>query len=243
MFHMPESRLVAFGIHLLASFSLFSCLALFTYFILMPGFLFFSEGGVTILSLIGGVDVVLGPLITLIIYKKTKPSIKFDLAVIATIQIAALLYGLHSLWSVRPIAVFYAAGEYHVAYEATFEELTYTNTSNIPELNQLKPPTVAIELPEGADSLKQAVFVSIISTGKSYLANSELYSDYKSHIPELKNFGLSPQEAVENLVIKKDSRHAKLDGETFRFYKFTSSLKSGHVLLNAKTGAYIDIVR
>ncbi len=40
------------------------------------------------------IDVVLGPLLTLIVYKKGKRTLVMDLAVIAALQLAALTYGL-----------------------------------------------------------------------------------------------------------------------------------------------------
>lgn len=49
------------------------------------------------------VDIVAGPLLTLIVYKQGKRSLRFDLAVIAAIQLALLSYGLHTLAQVRPV--------------------------------------------------------------------------------------------------------------------------------------------
>ena len=49
-----------------------------------------------------GVDLVLGPLLTLIVYKQGKPGLKFDLSFIAAVQVAALIYGSYTLHSERP---------------------------------------------------------------------------------------------------------------------------------------------
>lgn len=242
MLHMPESRFAAFAAHLFLSASLFLSLALFTYFILLPGFLFYSEGGSTILGLIGSIDVVLGPLITLIIYKKSKPGIKMDLSIIAIIQVTALLYGLYSLWSVRPIAVFYALGEYKVVYNSTFAEPIYTDISNNKALNRLKTPTFSIQVPEGSTSLQSLSFSHAIQTGTSYFAQEGLYENYQSHIPLLKEHAISPQQAVENLIISKKSPLALKDEKEFGFFRFRGSLHAGYILLNLKTGEYVDIV-
>ena len=40
-----------------------------------------------------GVDVVIGPLLTLIVFDPKKKHLKFDLVVIAALQLAALAYG------------------------------------------------------------------------------------------------------------------------------------------------------
>lgn len=55
---------------------------------------FMALGGLMLVALIVGVDVVLGPLLTFIVFKPGKKSLKFDLTVIALVQAAALGYGL-----------------------------------------------------------------------------------------------------------------------------------------------------
>jgi hypothetical protein len=46
---------------------------------------------------------VIGPLLTLIVYKQGKRGMAFDLAFIGVCQIAALLYGLHVIKDARPV--------------------------------------------------------------------------------------------------------------------------------------------
>lgn len=64
---------------------------------------FHANGGQTLLILLVGVDVTLGPLLTFVVFKSGKPSLKFDLAVIATLQAAALVYGFHVMLASRPV--------------------------------------------------------------------------------------------------------------------------------------------
>ncbi len=55
-----------------------------------------------IFLIILGVDLCLGPLLTLVVYKVGKSNLHNDLIVIACIQIAALLYGMHTVGLGRP---------------------------------------------------------------------------------------------------------------------------------------------
>lgn len=55
------------------------------------------------------IDVILGPLLGLLVYKEGKITLKFDLSVIILIQITALCYGVFSIEQGRPAwLVFYA---------------------------------------------------------------------------------------------------------------------------------------
>ncbi|QSX78542.1 hypothetical protein [Agrilutibacter solisilvae] len=67
-----------------------------------PGLMSMARAG-TLLLLLGGIDLVLGPLLTLLVYKQGKKSLKFDLTVIALLQVAALVFGLHTAWQSRPV--------------------------------------------------------------------------------------------------------------------------------------------
>ena len=55
-----------------------------------------------------GVDLVLGPLLTLIVYKEGKRGLKFDLAFIASVQLVALFYGAGTLHAERPTYLVFA---------------------------------------------------------------------------------------------------------------------------------------
>ncbi len=50
-----------------------------------------------------GIDMVLGPLLTLILAKKGKKGLKLDLVVIAVVQSLALLYGVYNIAQGRPV--------------------------------------------------------------------------------------------------------------------------------------------
>jgi hypothetical protein len=86
----------------------FSALIAITIVVLMlalwyPGPYFTAMGGQTLVVVLVGVDVVLGPLITLIIFDTKKKSLKFDLGAIAALQVAALAYGCYVMFEARPV--------------------------------------------------------------------------------------------------------------------------------------------
>jgi hypothetical protein len=103
------SRFQAAGIHFGISFGIFLiCLAL-VFTVWYPGILSqVDDGWHRALLLIAGVDLVLGPLLTLIIFNPAKKSLKFDLSVIVIIQLAALVAGLYTVHTTRPLALYTA---------------------------------------------------------------------------------------------------------------------------------------
>lgn len=97
------NRYQAFGIHFGVSLLLFFVLAILVFQLWYPGLLFESEQGWRALLLIAGVDLVLGPTLTLLVFAPEKKSLKFDLFVIFLIQIAALIYGVYTIHGNRPV--------------------------------------------------------------------------------------------------------------------------------------------
>ena len=97
------SRWKAALIHLGLSILVVGSVALGLIFLWYGPDLFALTGGLRLLTILGICDVVIGPLLTLIVYKHGKKSLKFDLAVIALLQLAFLAYGLNVMRSARPV--------------------------------------------------------------------------------------------------------------------------------------------
>lgn len=99
------SRYQAFAMHMAISLVLFLfllvCITQYWY----PGILFDTANGWKAVGLIVGIDLILGPLLTLLVFNPNKSSIKFDLAIIALIQVAALIYGTWTIHHTRPVAL------------------------------------------------------------------------------------------------------------------------------------------
>lgn len=98
-------RLRAFVLHLVLSLSVACACAVLVFRVWHPAPLDAAVGVTGIFLMMLGIDAVLGPLLTLAVAKEGKKSLKFDLSVIILLQLAALLYGLHSIAFNRPVYV------------------------------------------------------------------------------------------------------------------------------------------
>jgi hypothetical protein len=98
-------RFKAFGLHLLASSVALSTIlgSLYLGWYRWPGWILTDVTRVVMVMV--GVDVVLGPSLTFIIARSSKPGrvLARDIAVIVAVQLCALGYGTVSLWNGRPM--------------------------------------------------------------------------------------------------------------------------------------------
>lgn len=102
------TRKQAFLTHLFISMSIFLVLLYLIIFKWFPSYYFHIDGGYRGIVTIFFVDVVLGPGLTLLVFKPGKPKLKFDMSVIVVLQIAALSWGIKSVYTERPaLTVFY----------------------------------------------------------------------------------------------------------------------------------------
>ena len=99
------NRYQAFAVHMSISlvifFILLVCITQYWY----PGILFDVGNGWKAIGMIVGIDLILGPLLTFIVFNHNKGTLKFDLWVIALIQTAALAYGAWTIHQTRPVAL------------------------------------------------------------------------------------------------------------------------------------------
>lgn len=107
-------RVRASATHLAISIAVAAVVFLAARGLWFPGPLYDSAGGRDLFLLIAAVDVVIGPLITLIVFRSGKPGLRFDLAVIATLQLAALGYGLWTLSLARPAYVVFVKDRFEL---------------------------------------------------------------------------------------------------------------------------------
>ena len=102
------SRKQAFITHFGVSSMIFIALSYLIVFRWYPDFYFFLDGGLRAIATIFVVDVVLGPGLTLLVFKPGKKSLKFDMSVILAVQLSALIWGVHNVYTERSAtAVFY----------------------------------------------------------------------------------------------------------------------------------------
>jgi len=99
------TRFQAAAIHLGISLTVAALVACLIYFVWYPHPYFQVAGGSSLMLLIMGVDIVIGPLLTLVVYKAGKKGLRFDLACIALLQAAAFLYGFSVIARARPVFI------------------------------------------------------------------------------------------------------------------------------------------
>ncbi len=149
-------RIKAFTVHLLISASVIS---IFLYFALMiwypyPFDYFYSPLGV--LSIVLLVDLIIGPLLTLIVYdiKKSKNELRRDLSIVVLIQIVAFVWGVNVTYASRPVFLVFSNQDFYVLAKGDIDLTLLKDEELMPAFWEgaqkvyVKPPKDSDELTE-----------------------------------------------------------------------------------------------
>jgi hypothetical protein len=179
-------RARAAGLHLLICAVVASLAAALVFGLWYPSFYRSASGGTDLFLLVTGVDVVLGPLLTFAVFntKKGWRHLKRDLAIVGLIQVAALVYGLHTVYTVRPVAIAFEADRFRIIAAAGVY---------LPELPKAPPQYRTLPLagpwllgtraPSPGEERKEAIFMGL--QGFDVADRPLFWRPYSECVPEV----------------------------------------------------------
>ncbi len=109
-----SKRLKFFLSHLSISFLIALLVIGLVFFIWYPSPLAIAVGVTHIFLMLLAIDVIVGPVLGLLVYKEGKKSLKFDIAVIIALQVSALCYGVYSIEQGRPAWLVFHADRFEL---------------------------------------------------------------------------------------------------------------------------------
>lgn len=137
------------------------------------------SGGRELFFIIVAVDVVMGPLLTFAVFNRNKPlkELKRDLGIIVLLQVAALGYGLWTVFLARPVHLVYEYDRFRVVHAI---EIDNTLLPKAPADLQKMPITgpTTLSLREFKDGKEQGDLTMDALGGLQLSARPQLWQDY-----------------------------------------------------------------
>ena len=245
--NVRPTRGVAFIIHLALSLLIFSSLVAVMLIYWFPGDLFFMDGGWEGLKLVAMVDLVLGPALTLILFKPGKPGLKFDLSVIAAVQVAALGYGFYTTYHQRTVAIVFAENQFttvsakdNLESNRTLTELEFEPKA-LPPSKAFDIPVFISPLPGNYGKYLAEVFNGLPSAQERsdrYVALDGQHEQMKPHEKRVEDLGQSGVLAsLESAATKHD-----LTLDALEIYRFKARYASGYALYDPENSRIVDYI-
>jgi hypothetical protein len=188
--HRLHAALMASGIHLLGSIVVAAIAAALVFGLWYPYPYREFSGGRELFLLVVAVDVVCGPILTAVLFNQTKPRAELwrDLGLVALIQLAALGYGLYSVWQARPLYLVMEIDRFKVVAAPDLEVPAAASALQaLPAALQPKiwtgPLLIAIRDAKNAEEKKAILFESV-QGGRDYALRPDFYIPYEGAAAE-----------------------------------------------------------
>lgn len=181
---MSMNRWQAFLTHLGIGVIVYLPLLYLIVFVWYPQPYFAADGGWQGLRIIAAVDLVLGPVLTLIVFKPGKPGLRRDLTIIATLQIVALVWGAWTVREQRIALVAFADSEF---YTLSPEQVNDAG-GKAPEIaaqGTTTPPYSFVRLPRDTRE-RQKLRMETMMSGKPPHIHGDLHEPLdQTNLPEV----------------------------------------------------------
>ena len=145
------------------------------------------SGGLSLYLLIAAVDVVCGPVLTLLLLHsgKSRVALWVDIGLISAIQLSALIYGLHTLGEARPIALVFEVDRIRVV---SYADLDASRPDSIPYWVRPwgfeRPRLMGVRGARTAQEKFDSVDASL--QGVEPGQRPDWWQDYDANVPEIK---------------------------------------------------------
>jgi hypothetical protein len=151
-----RDKLVAFGIHFIATALLAATAAALIFGVWFPDPFNDMIGGTKLFELVVGCDLALGPLISLVIFNrgKSRRELFIDYTIVGIVQIAALSYGVWVMAASRPVYVAFSKDRFEVVMPQNVRDADLAAALD-PQYKRLPltgPIVVAVNVPAAAQS-------------------------------------------------------------------------------------------
>ena len=177
---MFKYKLKAFSLHLLASLIVATISLAIVFFVWYPAPLYEATGVIKIFLIMLGIDIILGPLLTFIVYKPNKKTLKFDLTVIVLLQLAAFSYGFYHVYDGRPAWIAYNVDRFDLIKNNEIDVRKLTEA--LPEYQQVSnsgPKYVAAIISAEDRENSQQILFDEVSYGIAPSQRPELYQSLR----------------------------------------------------------------
>lgn len=243
-----KTRLRASGIHLVISL----------FIALMAAFLVFGlwypypyreiSGGRTLFLLVVCVDVVMGPLITLIIFNRAKPRKELiaDLTIIAALQIAALSFGLWTVFTARPVHLVFEYTRMSVVHAAEVDpDLLRRAPDGLRTLPLTGPTPLALR--PFKDSAEEFDATMAAIGGAPLAARSDLWEPYANSRARVLQEARPVSELLQRFsgqahLINQKLAETHKSAEQLRYLPMVGRDKVWTVLLDASTAEPVTYI-
>jgi hypothetical protein len=240
------SRRNAFLVHLSLSAAILAILLGIIFFFWYPQPYFEVVGAWYLVRILFCVAIVIGPLLTLIVFKPGKWGLKFDLWFIGVVQVAALVYGIGVIYQERPYYMVFSVNRFELVAKKDLDltALRYDELRDKPWFDTVQ---VFARLPEDPEEASRFMDEVIFENKPDLERRPEYWHPYAENAIEAtekaKDIAVLLEEDAETAARASDlidvygQEHAKLG-----YLPLLGRSSDYSMILDMQTGEQLEII-
>ncbi len=242
MMSFTSKRKLFFIKHLSVSILIALIIIGIVFFIWYPSPLATAVGVTQIFLMMLAIDVIVGPVLGLLVYKEGKKTLKIDLSIIIALQISALGYGIYSIEQGRPVWVAYNVDRFElVRKNEIIDDHIDKASPQYQQISWFKPQYVAVEFAKDANVRNDDLFAEALG-GISIAQKPERYVDFVQAKPQLQQRTKSLKELNQYNDVKQVERIVSKYPQATGFVPLKANAVDMTVLINKEKGEVVKIV-
>ena len=240
-------RFKASGIHFALSASVIAVFLCLVFFIWYPAPFDQIYSTWDVIKIVAGVDVVMGPLLTLVVFNSQKKitELRRDLSIIVILQLVALGWGVNVTYSARPAFLVFSNGTFY-SFSKSDVDVSKLNHKELEPALFESPVMVYLKPPKDAQESRKILMEVVDRVAPELIYRTSRYRPASDHMQRVLRFSLDINEISKNeksvkLINQFVEEHS---GELndYAFYRLRGGKTYATMVLNKTTGDIAGLI-
>ena len=215
-------------------------------FLWFPGDYFALSGVTKLFLVLVAVNMIVGPGLSTFLYKPDKWGVKFDLVVVACVEIAILTWAMYEIQERRPDFVVFAVDRFELVTAAEID-LGPLKNSQLGAGPGFTPRLIYAELPTDVDVMNRLIDETVVEGMQDIDRRPEFWKPYAQGMSFIKGAAkplsaLSASDDIRAGSIKKWLARQKLSVDAYLYLPVQGRAADGMMILHADIGYPIKLL-
>ena len=240
-------RFKAFGIHFALSASVIAVFLCLVFFVWYPTPYDQIYSSWDVIKIVAGVDVVMGPLLTLVVFNSQKKTteLKRDLSIIVVLQLVALGWGVNVTYSARPAFLVFSNGTFYSFSKSDVDVSKLMHKKLEPAIFE-SPVMVYLKPPKDVQESREILMEVVDGVAPELIYRTSRYLPASEHMQRIFRFSLDINKISKNEKSLKfinnfvEEHGGKLSD--YAFYRLRGGKVYITMVLNKNTGDIAGLI-
>lgn len=242
---MSITRIKAFSLHLAISFVVIALYLAVVMVAWNPFPYFMLEATLDVIAIVVGVDVVLGPLLTLIVFKPGKPGLKMDITLIALVQAGFLCWGVYMTYSERPYYNIFNVDRFTLLSARHIDHDALWNPA-LAKSGWQGPKIIYAHAAKDAEE-KAELITRMMNSGHDLVQMADRYDVYEKNLADVLAHSIdvralvsgNPEQtqALDSMLARRGGRE-----QDYAYLPIEGRKRDGVAVLRRSDGALVDVL-